>query len=72
MENFGKFFFSFVGSLNYVGILGGIQNQCFYFFVLYHSMLSGNFYGAEIRHRIFWGLNVGPLWPFNKFDFILL
>ena len=23
-------------------------------------MLSGNFYGLEIRHEIFWGYNVGP------------
>ena len=23
-------------------------------------MLSGNFYGLEIRHGIFWGLNFGP------------
>ena len=26
------------------------------FFVLYHLMLCGNFYGSEIRHGIFWGL----------------
>ena len=32
----------------------------FLFFVLYHLMLSGNFYGSEIRNRIFRGLNVGP------------
>ena len=30
------------------------------FFVLHHLMLSGNFYGSEIRHGILWGLNVGP------------
>ena len=37
------------------------------FFVLYHFMLPGNFYyGSEIRHGIFWGINVGPaiVWGF--------
>ena len=30
-------------------------------FVLYHFMLPGNFYyGSEIRHGIFWGINFGP------------
>ena len=29
--------------------------------VLYHFMLPGNFYyGLEIRHGIFWGINFGP------------
>ena len=30
-------------------------------------MLSGNFYGSEIRHCIFWGLNFGPgiFWGFD-------
>ena len=32
----------------------------FLFFVLYHFMLSGNFFGSEIRHGILWGLNFGP------------
>jgi hypothetical protein len=32
----------------------------FLFFVLYHLVLSGNFYSLEIRHGIFWGLNFGP------------
>ena len=32
----------------------------FLFFVLHHLMLSGNFYGLEIRHEIFLGYNVGP------------
>ena len=32
----------------------------FLFFVLYHLMLSGNFFGSEIGHGIFWGLNFGP------------
>ena len=31
-------------------------------------MLSGNFYGSEIRHGIFWGLNFGP-GIFLGFDF---
>ena len=37
------------------------------FFVLYHFMLPGNFYyGSEIRHGIFWGINFGPaiFWGF--------
>ena len=32
----------------------------FLFFMLYHLMLSRNFYGSEFRHGIFWGLNFGP------------
>ena len=32
----------------------------FLFFVLYHSMPSGNVYGSEIWHGIFWWLNFGP------------
>ena len=32
----------------------------FLLFVLYHLMLSGNFFGSEIGHGIFWGLNFGP------------
>ena len=32
----------------------------FLVFVLYHFILSGNFYyGSEIRHWIFWGINFG-------------
>ena len=32
----------------------------FLFFVLYHFTLPGNFYyGSEIRHGIFWGINFG-------------
>ena len=27
--------------------------------MLYHLILSGNFYGSEIRHGIFWGLDFG-------------
>ena len=30
------------------------------FFVLYQLMLSGNFYGWEIRHGILGGLKFGP------------
>ena len=37
-------------------------------FVLYHIMLSGNFYGSEIRHRIFLVLKFGPR-IFLGFDF---
>ena len=34
----------------------------FLFFVLYHFMLLGNFYyGSEIRHGIFGGINFGPV-----------
>ena len=40
----------------------------FLFFVLYHLMLSGNFYGSEIRHGIILGLNFGP-GIFLGFDF---
>ena len=32
----------------------------FLFFVIYHLMLSGNFYGSEIRHESFLVLNFGP------------
>ena len=31
-----------------------IQNLCFYFSC--YVMLSGNFYGSEIRYGIFWGV----------------
>ena len=37
-------------------------------FVLYHTMLSGNFYGLEIRHGIFLALKFGPR-IFLGFDF---
>ena len=30
------------------------------FFVLCHLMLSGHFYGYEIRNGNFWDLNFGP------------
>ena len=38
----------------------------FLIFVLLHLMLSGNFYGTEIQHGIFGGLNFGPgiFWGF--------
>ena len=35
----------------------GIFWAMFLFFMLYHSMISGNFYGLEIRHGIFLVLN---------------
>ena len=39
----------------------GYSKLIFLFFVLYHFMLPGNFYyGSEIRHGIFWGINFGP------------
>ena len=49
----------------------GYLKLIFLFFMLYHFMLPGNcFYGSEIRHGIFWGINFGPaiflgfdLWP---------
>ena len=31
------------------------STETFNFFVIYHLMLSGNFQGSEIGHRIFWG-----------------
>ena len=57
------------GSLIKVGILGGIPNNlkicdsytCF--------MLSENFYGSEIWHGIFWGLN--NFWSQDFFGFHL-
>ena len=40
----------------------GYSKLIFLFFVLYHFMLSGNFYcGSEIRNGIFWGINFGPV-----------
>ena len=45
----------------------GYSKLMFLFFVLYHFILSGNFYyGSEIRHGIFWGINFGPgiFWGF--------
>ena len=63
----------FLGHLIQVGIFGGIQNQCFHFVLLYHSMLSGSFYDQEIEHGIFSGreggggrINFGPriFWGF--------
>ena len=40
----------------------GYLKLIFLFFVLYHSMLPGNFHhGSEIRHGIFWGINFGPV-----------
>ena len=43
----------------------GYSKLIFLFFVLYHFILSGNFYcGSEIRHGIFWGINFGPVMSF--------
>ena len=38
------------------------------FFVSYHLMLSGNFYGLEIQHGIFWSF-VGNPRDFLGYDF---
>ena len=47
----------------------GYSKLIFLFFVLYHFMLPENFYyGSEIRHGIFWGINFGPA-IFLGFDF---
>ena len=47
----------------------GYSKLIFIFFVLYHFMLSGNFYcGSEIRHGIFWGINFGPVIFFFFFE----
>ena len=37
-----------------------LVSSFYLFLVLYHLMLSGNFYGSKTRHGIFWGLNYGP------------
>ena len=37
----------------------GYSKLMFVFFVLYHFMLSGNFYGLEIQLGIFLVLNLG-------------
>ena len=40
----------------------GYSKLMFLLFVLYHFMLLGNFYyGSEIRHGFFWGINFGPV-----------
>ena len=46
----------------------GYSKLIFLFFVLYHFKLPGNFYyGSEIWHGIFWGINFGPaiFWGFR-------
>ena len=55
-ENFGKLFF-WVAWFKW-GFFGVFQLM-FVFFVLYHFMLSGNFYGLEIQLGIFLVLNFG-------------
>ena len=48
----------------------GYSKLIFLFFVLQHFMLPGNFYyGSEIRHGIFWGINFGPaiFWGFDSY-----
>ena len=48
----------------------GYSKLIFIFFVLYHFMLPGNFYYvSEIRHGIFWGINV---WSSDFFGFWFL
>ena len=46
----------------------------FLFFMLCHLMLSGNFYGPEIWHGIFWQLNLGPgtFWGFDFFPHLII
>ena len=48
----------------YVGkfwqVFFGYSKLMFLFFVLYQLMLSGNFYGWEIRHGFLGGLKFGP------------
>ena len=49
---------------------GGYSKLIFLFFMLHHFMLPGNFYyGSEIRHGIFWGINFGPaiFWGFDSY-----
>ena len=54
----------------YVGkfwqVFFGYSKLMFLFFVLHQLMLSGNFYGWEIRHGILGGLKFGPgmFWGF--------
>ena len=50
----------FGGQLDLSRDFFGYSKLMFLFFVLYHLMLSGNFYGSEIRHGMFLGLNIGP------------
>ena len=57
----------FLGSLIGEGIFGDSKLMLL-FFVLYHIMLSGNFYGSEIRHGMFLVLKFGPR-IFLGFDF---
>ena len=37
-----------------------LVSSFYLFLVLYHLMLSGNFYGSKTRHGILGGLNYGP------------
>ena len=55
-ENFGKYFW---GSLIYIGIFWGIQNNLKIRDSSRIPAASGNFYGSEIRRGIFLGLNFG-------------
>ena len=56
----------FWGSLIQAGIFFGYSKLMFLFFLLHHLMLSGNFYGSEIRHGIFLVLlqALGIFWGF--------
>ena len=49
----------FFGSLDLSEDFLGYSKLMFVFFVLYHFMLSGNFYGLEIQLGIFLVLNFG-------------
>ena len=53
----GKFWQVFIGVAWFKqGFFWIFKTNMFPFFVLYHLMLSGNFYNSEIRHGIFWVL----------------
>ena len=56
----GKFWQVIFGQFDLSRDFWGYSKLMFLFFMLYHLMLSRNFYGSEFRHKIFWGLNFGP------------
>ena len=62
---FVKYFF---GKLDLSRDFYGYSKLMFLILVFYHLMLSGNFYGWQIRHEIFWELNFGR-GIFCAFDF---
>ena len=64
-ENFGKYLFGWL-HLRRDFLVFWYSKLMFLFFVLYHLMLSGNFYGSEIRNWDFWGVKSGrgDIWGF--------